>query len=349
MLFYLLKSFLNDLLPDRMLVSNMRLISDINSNDNLMEKRKANIINNSIFPKDIAKIINDYDYHLEGKSYTFIGHRKSVNCIAVLPDGRIVSGSGYQTIKIWNLLTGRCDITLKVTDYWVTSIAVLLDGRIACGEYELFRIWNLSTKKCEATLTGHYDEISCLVTLPDGRLVSGSYDGRIIIWNIQNSKPDIILGDHGRPVHCISVLPDKRIVSCAHDGLIKIWNTQAGSLAETFDMTIMSLRVSYIATLLDGRILSTSNDGFKIWDLSTGLLCDNIIYQQNDCKINCISVLPDGHIVCGCRSELKILDPLTGNCTSTLSGHNDTILCVIVLPDGRIVSGSHDTTLKLWS
>lgn len=43
---------------------------------------------------------------------TLIGHKKSVNCILELPDGRIISGSHDGTLKIWNLTTKsdeRCE------------------------------------------------------------------------------------------------------------------------------------------------------------------------------------------------------------------------------------------------
>jgi WD40 repeat protein len=40
--------------------------------------------------------------HRIGKcDITFTGHTDWIRCVAILPDGRIVSGSDDQTIKIW--------------------------------------------------------------------------------------------------------------------------------------------------------------------------------------------------------------------------------------------------------
>ena len=36
-----------------------------------------------------------------------------VTCVAVLPDGRVVSGSGDYTLRVWNTTSGECDITLE--------------------------------------------------------------------------------------------------------------------------------------------------------------------------------------------------------------------------------------------
>ena len=36
-----------------------------------------------------------------------------VNCVAVLPDGRVVSGSHDNNLRVWNTSTGECDIILK--------------------------------------------------------------------------------------------------------------------------------------------------------------------------------------------------------------------------------------------
>ena len=36
-----------------------------------------------------------------------------VNCVAVLPDGRVVSGSGDHTLRVWNTSTGVCEIILE--------------------------------------------------------------------------------------------------------------------------------------------------------------------------------------------------------------------------------------------
>ncbi len=33
--------------------------------------------------------------------------------MAVLPDGRIVSGSGDKTLRVWNVTSGKCEMVLE--------------------------------------------------------------------------------------------------------------------------------------------------------------------------------------------------------------------------------------------
>lgn len=47
--------------------------------------------------------------------------------------------------------------------------------------------------------------------------------------------------------------------------------------------------------------------------------------------------------------DIKIFHATTGICTSTLSGHADTVCCLTISLDGTLLgSGSYDGTIKLW-
>jgi WD40 repeat protein len=77
-----------------------------------------------------------------GDTNTLRGHKKNLYSVTQLQDGRLVTGSKDETI----------------------------------------RIWNLKTKTCEVILSGHENTINCLIQLKDGRLVSGSSDDTIRVW-----------------------------------------------------------------------------------------------------------------------------------------------------------------------
>ena len=49
-----------------------------------------------------------YLFHL------FTGHSAPVNSVCFSPDGtRIVSGSDDNTVRIWNAVTGACEVTME--------------------------------------------------------------------------------------------------------------------------------------------------------------------------------------------------------------------------------------------
>ena len=70
---------------------------------------------------------------------TLSGHTGGINSIIQLKNGKIASGSGDNSIKIWDL----------------------------------------STNTCESTLTGHTENVMAVIELQDGRLVSSSWDKTI--------------------------------------------------------------------------------------------------------------------------------------------------------------------------
>jgi WD40 repeat protein len=90
------------------------------------------------FENKPTSVITRYDCKL-----TLTEHLAAVICVAVLPDGRIVSASSDKTLKIWDLKTGICDITLTDHTDWIVHINVLSDGRIISGSDDnTIRIWS---------------------------------------------------------------------------------------------------------------------------------------------------------------------------------------------------------------
>ena len=66
---------------------------------------------------------------------TLSGHSDWVNAVAVFADGkRVVSGCWDGTVKIWDVESGAELCTLWHSNP-VTCVAVLPDGRVACGEH----------------------------------------------------------------------------------------------------------------------------------------------------------------------------------------------------------------------
>ena len=64
------------------------------------------------------------------------GHTGTVTCVAQLADGRIVSGSGDYSLRVWDSESGDC-CTLELTGHkggvTVKCVAHLADGRIVSG------------------------------------------------------------------------------------------------------------------------------------------------------------------------------------------------------------------------
>jgi WD40 repeat protein len=229
--------------------------------------------------------------------------RDRVHVLGVLPDGRLVSGSGdYSdcTIKLWDLQTGQCQTTLEGHSCWGTVWCLLPDGRLASGSKaysdDTFKLWNLQTGQCEATLEGHTSGVAALALLPDGRLASGSGD------------------------RTIAFLPTGRLASGWTDNTIKFWNVRTGECEATWEghsgrrhpveVVLMSNRIDGKGTpavLPNERLLwrphnfTINHSIVELWDLRTGEW--RATWDGNRGWVDMIAVLPDEWLAIGLRDH----------------------------------------------
>ncbi|MDZ8236463.1 MAG: WD40 repeat domain-containing protein [Nostoc sp. ChiQUE01a] len=118
--------------------------------------------------------------------HTLMGHSHIVCSLAISGDGKLlVSGSWDQTIKIWELESGKLLHTLKGHRDRVYAIALSPDEEIiASGSADqTIKLWHVQTGELLGTFTGHGNIVTALAFTASGEmLVSGSLDKTIKIW-----------------------------------------------------------------------------------------------------------------------------------------------------------------------
>ena len=124
-----------------------------------------------------------------------LGHSDRVTSIAFSPDGKtFVSGSADNTLKLWDVSTGKEIRTFRGHSGDVTSVAFSPDGKIIIsGSGGLFdntlKLWDVSTGKEIRTFKGNSDRVWSVAFSPDGKMiVSGSHDGTTRLWDIATGK-----------------------------------------------------------------------------------------------------------------------------------------------------------------
>lgn len=111
----------------------------------LIEMKKEDFILSSSDDKTIRQWCNKT---FECKKI-FNGHSGEVLHLLSLSDDRIVSGSGDNTLKVWQS-DGQCLGTLKGHSSYVYCMIELKDGRIVSGGNDgTLRFWDLSNYKCQ--------------------------------------------------------------------------------------------------------------------------------------------------------------------------------------------------------
>jgi WD40 repeat protein len=276
------------------------------------------------------------------------GHTDCVTSLAVLGDGRVVSGSDDKTLRVWNAATGECERTLDGHTDRVKSLAVLGDGRVVSGsDDDTLRVWNAATGECERTLEGHTYIVTSLAVLGDGRVVSGSGDKTLRVWNAATGECERTLEGHTDWISSSVVLGDGRVVSGSGDKTLRVWNVTTGECERTLEGHTDC--VTSLAVLGDGRVVSGSDDNtLRVWNAATGE-CERTLDGHTD-RVKSLAVLGDGRVVSGSDDNtLRVWNVTTGECERTLEGHTDCVTSLAVLGDGRVVSGSGDNTLRVWN
>ncbi|TFY54899.1 hypothetical protein EVG20_g9520 [Dentipellis fragilis] len=94
----------------------------------------------------------------------------------------LVSGSLDNTIKLWDVDTGKTMRTLfgHIEGVWAVASDKM---RLVSGSHDrTIKLWSLEEGRCMTTLVGHMGAVTCLA-LGEDKIVSGSDDGDIRIWS----------------------------------------------------------------------------------------------------------------------------------------------------------------------
>ncbi|WP_437282533.1 TIR domain-containing protein [Sorangium sp. So ce375] len=307
------------------------------------------------FPGGLPKIRLRHPVRMwTGEERTLAGHSDRVKACAVGPDGqRIVSASGDETLKVWNLATGQLLSTLEGHSNTVVACAISPDGQriVSASDDETLKVWDLATGQLLSTLQGHSGRVRACALSPDGqRIVSASSDETLKVWDLATGQLLSTLQGHSNSVVACAISPDgQRIVSASNDETLKIWDLATGQLLSTLQGH--SSWVSACAISPDGqRIISASwDETLKVWDLATGQLLSTL--EGHSGRVLACAISPDGQriVSASANKTLKVWDLATGQLLSTLQGHSDAVTACAISPDSqRIVSASDDKALKVW-
>jgi WD40 repeat protein len=288
-----------------------------------------------------------------GGETVLIGHNGSVESVAFSPDGKILaSGSRDDTIKLWDVATGREIRTLQGHTGDVNSVAFSPDGKVlASGSWDkTIKLWDVATGTLLRTLKGHTDYVRSVAFSPDGKvLASGSFDNTIKLWDVATGREIRTLSGHTLDVASVAFSPDGRILASGSvDTTIKLWDVATGALLRT--LRGHTGIVHSVAFSPDGKVLASGSwEEVKLWHMATGSVLRTLSGYTG--WVRSVAFSPNGKVLASGSEDktIKLWDVATGTLLGTLKGHTGWVESVAFSPDGKILaSGSWDGTILLW-
>ncbi|MCA2535970.1 MAG: hypothetical protein IM553_16600 [Microcystis sp. M57BS1] len=284
-----------------------------------------------------------------------LGHNMRVTSVSFSRDGRtLASGSRDNTIKLWNIRTGKEIRTLQGHNSRVSSVSFSRDGKtLASGsDDKTIKLWNVETGQEIRTFKGHNSRVFSVSFSRDGKtLASGSDDKTIKLWNVETGQEIRTFKGHNSIVYSVSFSRDgKTLASGSDDKTIKLWNVETGQEIRTFkghNGSVFSVSFSP-----DGKTLATSSgdNTIKLWNVETGQEIRTL--SGHNSFVYSVNFSSDGKtLVTGSGDNtIKLWNVETGQEIRTLSGHNSFVRSVSFSSDGKtLATGSGDKTIKLWN
>ena len=286
---------------------------------------------------------------------TLRGHTETIIAIAFKDNGTLISGGFDNTLRAWNVTTGRQRWSKDVGDrVWAVALPSHNPHFIAYGgEGKIdIRMRYSNNGNWRGGVSGHTGAISSLAFKPNSyQLASGSSDDTIRIWDVgdnNNLRHVRTLRGHTDNVTSVAWSPDGRtLASGSHDGMVRLWANNGINFA--------ILRghagwVTCVAWSPDGSILASgSHDNtIRIWDPDTHTT-RRVIRER--AGLHSLAFHPNGQTLASYRyGAVSLWDPNTGALKGTLqahSGHREAD--VAFSPNGQIIAGRENyNTISLY-
>jgi len=247
-----------------------------------------------------------------------LGHSAAAVAVAFSPDGRfVISGSDDQTLKLWEVSTGREIRTFRGSNSQVTVVAYSPDGRLA---------------------------------------LAGYMDGSIYIFDVSTGAKKLsIIKAHHTWVQAVTFSQDgRRIFSASNRRNVKIWHASTGQFIRFFKREWAWLEHwarSSIVFSKDGRYVLLDSQDTQLWDVEKGKMVMSLPTRSTVLvsEVSDVAISPDNRFFVLGGWGLEFREVATGKQIKTFKGLSWDVQALDYAPDGQtLVTASKDGTLTIW-
>lgn len=247
-------------------------------------------------------------------------------------------GSGIAVLE--RRLTGHSN--------YIWDVVVTPDGRrtVSASNDRSAALWDLHTGQRLCRYGGAPSEVCSVAVASDGdQVIGGCLNGDVVVWRTDSPEP-LRTFNHGALDVKVAWFAD-RIITGGGDGWLRIWSP--GGLIDA-EWHAHDAPVLKVATLLDGRIASTSEDGtVRVWRAESMRLCCE--FQGHSGHVNSVAIANTANLAVTGSADctVKVWDLESGALQHSLEGHCDPVWRVAIDANEQwVASGAGDNTVRLW-
>ncbi|GAN09516.1 WD40 repeat-like protein [Mucor ambiguus] len=193
-------------------------------------------------------------------------HTEGIYCIQFDKE-KMVTGSRDRTIKIWDIQTGRCKMTLRGHAGSVLCLQYDAQDVVSGSSDTNLIVTDMETGLVKRTLAGHGDSVLSLRLVNKDQIISCSKDRTLRLWNKHTGEFIRQFNGHRAAVNAVQ-WHDNRVVSASGDRTIKIWDLNTGACLKTLESHTRGVAcVEFDGTFI---VSGSSDQTIKVWDATSG-------------------------------------------------------------------------------
>ncbi|KYN99091.1 putative nucleolar preribosomal assembly protein [Plasmodium gaboni] len=307
------------------------------------------ILSIKYFPLNIFKVKK-----ISTCTSTLPGHTSSILCLAFSPNSsHLATGSGDNTVRLWDIYTQTPIATLKDHKSWVLVVLFSPDNKFlaTAGMDSNVCIYETHTGKLLNILTGHKKEVTTLCFEPLHLLKEEDIQNDLDNINKRKINDNEEKDQSDNTKKKIKIYNENDVISCNGDYSNEHDSEKSDAIKSD---TIKSETIKSDTIKSDTTKGETTNNN-KTNKINKKKNFQNIQNNQSydNTSTNRSYFVRSRLASAGKDGSIRINNILNNSVDKILNGHSDTITCI--LWSGRdtensiLYSSSRDTTIKIWN